>query len=142
MNLRTFAVFAVLAITLSIRPLADEPKTNEQRVRDYVTAFNERKIDQMLAMVTDDVQWLTVEGDKISVETAGKEPLRESMTKYFKSTTTKSTLEWVQPSKARVAALEKASWESKSSPRAQSSLSIYEFRGALIARVYYYPAEK
>ena len=41
-----------------------------------------------------------------------------------------------------VAAREKASWQGKSGSKSQASLSVYEFRAGLIARVYYYPAEK
>jgi ketosteroid isomerase-like protein len=123
--------------------VAQTPKSNEQRVRDYVLAFNERALDTMLAMVTDDVQWLSVAGDKISVDTEGKLKLRESMAAYFKTTpTTKSELEWVQATATRVAAMERASWQSQSGPRSQAGLSVYEFRDGLIARVYYYPVEK
>jgi hypothetical protein len=145
MHTRHFLIlFALLLFTTSPRiTAADKPKSNEQRVRDYVTAFNERKIETMLDMVTDDIQWLSVVGDRITVETDGKVKLRESMTAYFKSIpTAKSELEWVQVTDSRVAARERASWQGKSGPKSQSSLSVYEFRGGLIARVYYYPAEK
>jgi uncharacterized protein (TIGR02246 family) len=122
---------------------ADKQKSNEQLVRDYVAAFNSRDIDAMLSMVTEDIQWLTVAGDKLAIETDGKPKLRQSMAAYFKSNpSAKSELEWVQVTKLRVAALEKASWQAKSGPKSQSSLSVYEFRDGLIARVYYYPAEK
>jgi hypothetical protein len=122
---------------------AETPKSNEQRVRDYVSAFNKREIDTMLSMVSDDIQWLNVAGDKITVETQGKEKLRESSATYFKSTpSAKSELEWVRVTAARVAALERAAWQGKSGPKSQASLSIYEFRGGLISRVYYYPVEK
>src|SRR6188508_766596 len=57
-------------------PAADAPKSNEQLVRAYVTACNERKLEAMMSMVTDDIQWLNVVGDKITVETKGKEQLR------------------------------------------------------------------
>lgn len=122
---------------------AETPKTNEQRVRDYVSAFNKREIDTMLSMATDDIQWLIVAGDKITVETQGKAKLRESLAAYFKSTpSAQSELEWVRVTASRVAALERAAWQSKSGPKSQASLSIYEFRGGLISRVYYYPVEK
>src|SRR5262245_8251837 len=65
---------------------AEAPKSNDQRVRDYVSAFNKRDIDTMLTMVTDDIQWLNVAGDKITVEAQGKARLRDSLTAYFKST--------------------------------------------------------
>ncbi len=122
---------------------AETPTTNEQRVRAYVSAFNQREIDTMMSMVSDDIQWLSVAGDTIAVETEGKPRLRESMASYFKSMpSAKSELEWVQATASRVAALERASWEGKSGPRSQSSLCVYEFRDSLISRVYYYPVEK
>ena len=54
----------------------------------------------------------------------------------------KSELKWVQVTPDRVATLEIATWESKSGEKSQVSLAVYEFRDNLIARVYYYPAEK
>jgi len=122
---------------------AQTSTSNEQRVRDYVSAFNKREIDTMLNMVSDDIQWLSVEGDKITVETEGKPKLRESMAAYFKSTpTAQSELQWVQVTASRVAAMERASWQSQSGPRSQAGLCVYEFRDGLISRVYYYPVEK
>ena len=140
-------ILLILVALLHIMPspksfAADTPKSNEQQVRDYVAAFNAQNIDSMLSMVTDDLQWLSVVGDKVTVETQGKQKLRESMAAYFKSTKAKSELEWVQTTASRVAALERASWQGKSGPKSQASLSVYEFRGGLISRVYYYPAEK
>jgi len=120
-----------------------QPKSNEQRVRDYVAAYNERKLDVMMAMVSDDVQWLDIAGDKITVETQGKTKLRESLTSYWKSVpTSKSELEWIQSTGSRVAAKEKAIWQAKSGEKSQSSLSVYEFQNGLIARVHYFPVEK
>ena len=145
MRTRTGLILLAL-IYLVVTPesfAAETPKPNEQRVRDYVSAFNEREIDTMLGMVSDDIQWLTVTGDKIVVETQGKPQLRESMAAYFKSTpSAKSELQWVQVTASRVAALERAAWQSKSGPKSQASLCVYEFRDALISRVYYYPVEK
>jgi hypothetical protein len=55
----------------------------EQQVRAFVEAFNARDIDLMLAMADEKVQWLIVDGAKVSVETEGKAALRESMVRYF-----------------------------------------------------------
>ncbi len=122
---------------------AEAPPALEQRVRDYVSAFNQREIDTMLEMVSEDIQWLSVAGDKITVETEGKAKLRESMAAYFESTpSVRSELQWVEVTASRVAALERVAWQSKSGPKSQAGLCVYEFRGPLISRVYYYPAEK
>ena len=98
----------------------------------------------MLKMVSDDIQWLYVIGDKITVETKGKDKLRESMTVYFKSTPpgVKSEIEWIRATSTRVAAFERASWPSKTGTKSQASLSVYEFKKDKIIRVYYYPSEK
>lgn len=116
--------------------------SHEQRVRTYVQAFNERDIDRMLDMVTDDVQWLSVAGDTITVETQGKAKLRESLAAYFtRIPTATSALQWVQATASRAVALERATWKGASGPRSQAGLCVYEFRDGLIARVYYYPPE-
>jgi hypothetical protein len=145
MRTQTFLILLVLLVPTGVStPVAAQTqKSNEQRVRDYVAAFNKHDIDTMLTMVIDDVQWLSVAGDKITVETQGKAKLRESLTAYFKSIpTAKSDLEWVRMTASRVAAMERASWLSQSGPRSQAGLAVYEFSGELIARVYYYPVEK
>jgi ketosteroid isomerase-like protein len=139
-----------LAILGFLQPLqasdgfaADAPNAIEQSVRDYVSAFNSRQIDVMMNMVSDDIQWLSVMGDKITVETQGKASLRESLTAYFKSTpSANSDLEWVRASASRVVVLERAGWQDKAGPKSQASLAVYEFSGKLISRVYYYPVEK
>lgn len=97
----------------------------------------------MMRMVTEDVVWLNISADKITVETRGKEQLRRGLAAYFKSTPgARSKLEWVQVAGSRICARERAYWKGKSGEKSQASLSIYEFQKGLIVRVYYYPAEK
>ncbi len=140
---QTLLGLCLCLLTSSFAFSAETPKSHEQRVRDYVAAFNKQDIDTMLGMVTDDMQWISLAGDKITVETEGKAKLRESLTGYFKSTPgVRSELEWVQATASRVAALERVSWAGKSGPKSQAGLSVYEFREGLVMRVYYYPSEK
>lgn len=114
----------------------------EKQVREFVAAFNTRSLDKMLEMVDDGIQWLSVNGTKISVETEGKTALKESMEKYFQECPScKSSLEWVQTAGSRVTAKERASWAGKNGPREQSSLSVYEFKSGKIIRIYYFPGE-
>ena len=137
-------LLALLHLLSSTKPFAAEaPKSNDQRVRDYVSAYNQHEVDTLLSLVSDDIQWLRVAGAKITVETQGKLQLRESLAGYFKSApSAKSQLEWVQVTTSRVAALERAAWQGNSGPKSKTSLSVYEFRNGLICRLYYYPAEK
>jgi hypothetical protein len=116
---------------------------HEKHVRDFVAAFNARDITKMLELAHDNIQWLSIDGAKISIETEGKAALKASMEKYFSECSTcKSSLEWVQTAGSRITAREIARWTSKSGPKEQSSLSVYEFQGDKIVRVYYFPAER
>ena len=138
----------VLAITKVALASLETPQTRtgvdqERRVREFVEAFNGRNVDRMLELVDEDIQWLSVNASQISIETQGKATLREHMVGYFKSCPScRSSLEWVQKAGTRVTAMERASWMSKSGPKSQSSLSVYEFSGDEILRVYYFPAER
>jgi hypothetical protein len=106
-------------------------------------AFNRHDTEAMLKMVTGDVQWLTINGDKIIRETNNKDELHSSMVGYFKSCEScKSRLVNMFSSGIRVSALEAASFETIKGIKEQQSLSIYEFEGSLIKRVYYFSEEK
>jgi hypothetical protein len=118
-------------------------KNQEQIVYSYIAAFNARDIDAMLEMVTDDVQWLSISGDKITVEAKSKEVLRTTMVEYFKSCAScRSRLGHTFSSNNRVSALEVAIFQTSKGVQEQRSVSLYEFSNGLIKRVYYFPAEK
>jgi hypothetical protein len=140
--------FAILVTTLAVSAAPGsfasrfEPD-HEKQVRDFVTAFNERNLDSMLSKASENIQWLNVDGAKITVETEGKAALRKSMETYFRQCPScRSSLEWVQSAGNRVTALERASWTGTSGPMAQKSLSVYEFNQEGIVRVFYFPAER
>ena len=66
----------------------------EKQVREFVEAFNTRKIEKMLELADESIQWLSIDGLKISVETEGKKALRDSMEKCFRDCRTcQSSLE-------------------------------------------------
>ncbi|MCM3873804.1 MAG: nuclear transport factor 2 family protein [Pyrinomonadaceae bacterium] len=145
---RVLKLWLVVLVTAVVVLAAPEPTPvdsgieQEKRVREFVGAFNTRNVDAMLEVADENVQWLSVDGAKVSVETEGKAALRESMERYFRSCPScKSSLEWIQSAGSRVTALERASWSGKSGAKSQRGLSVYEFRGGKILRVYYFPAE-
>ncbi|MEL6868505.1 MAG: nuclear transport factor 2 family protein [Pseudomonadota bacterium] len=141
---RVFLVCTVWALaSMANAGNPDDTMTSEQIVHRFVEVFNAHDVDRMLEMVTDDVQWLSVDGDDIAVEASGKAQLRSGMTDYFASCTScKSRLVHVFSTADRVSALEEASYETDSGLQTQRSLSVYEFSGSLIKRVYYFPTEK
>ena len=146
-DMNTHRIITMIALLFAaVAAHAQEPEqaeANEKIVRDYLRAFNERDVARMAGMVTEDVQWISINGDKLTVDADRREALVASMRGYFKSPyAATSTLEWIQTTPSRASAFEKATWTAGESTRSQRSLSIYEFRDGLIARVYYHPAEK
>jgi uncharacterized protein (TIGR02246 family) len=134
----------VLAALLSFGGVDATPQADlSATVRDFVAAFNARELERMLGLATDDVEWVNVDGAKVSVEAAGKDALRQSMAAYFKSCQTcRSSIEIKAVTSNRVAAIESATWTVAGAERSQRSLSVYEFQDGRIRRVYYFPAER
>lgn len=138
------ALLIFVGVSTSVTSAADESAESghEEIVYSYVAAFNAHNVEAMLEMVTDDVQWLTIGGDKIVTETGNKEELRQGMEGYFESCSTcKSNLIHVFSTGTRVSALEEANFETAQGSQKQQSISIYEFSGNLIKRVYYFAGE-
>lgn len=133
---------AIMALASPESQQASVGGEEEKRVREFVEAFNARKIDAMLELAAENIQWMHIDGAKVSIEVEGKAALRESMGRYFSSCSScRSSLEWVQIAGSRVTAMERASWSAKGGAKSQRSLSVYEFRDGKIQRVYYFPAE-
>src|SRR5688572_642193 len=117
MTLMLAAVFSLATGPQSPQPA---PQDHPAIVRSFVAAFNARDVDRMLALATDDVEWMMVDGTKVAVETSGKDALRKSMTAYFKSCPScRSEIEIGTVTATRVAAIETASWTAAGGPRSQ-----------------------
>ncbi len=137
-------MMTIVALGMVIVLQESAPDASERQVRAFVDAFNTRNIDGMLALASDAVQWLSVDGAKVGVETEGKDALRASMTKYFQQCPScKSDLVWLKTAGSRVTALERANWTNRAGVAvSQTSLSVYELKDGRIVRVYYFPAER
>jgi len=80
-NLRHFGAkrilklwLVVLAVSIAV-VASPQPRLayaeQEKQVREFVEAFNARNIDAMLGVVDESVQWLSVDGAKVTIETEG-----------------------------------------------------------------------
>lgn len=97
----------------------------------------------MMNFVADDIEWVSITGMELTVETRGKENLKESMDSYFKSCPTcRSELTDIASTGTRVSAVEIASWQDNNGTNSQRAISVYEFLNGKIIRVYYFPADK
>ena len=90
----------------------------------------------------DDIKWMSVEGNKISVKTNDKQKLKQAMAEYFKgSSSANSSKSQMLSYGTFVSGIEKASWLSKGKMKSQCSAVVYQFKEGLILNVWYYPAE-
>jgi uncharacterized protein (TIGR02246 family) len=137
---------AVFALTLMAQAGAQSdpgPKEREILVRQFVDAFNRQDPQAMMRLMTPQIQWLSIDGEKITSEGNSREAIGMSMKKYFKSCPTcRSQLAGVVATANRLTALEVAQWQTSSGKKEQRSMAVYEFSGPLISRVYYFPAEQ
>ncbi|MCR9279437.1 MAG: nuclear transport factor 2 family protein [Pseudomonadaceae bacterium] len=111
-------------------------------VQSYLRAFNAQDAQAMAAMVADDVKWLSINKESVSVELEGKDALVPAMQSYFDSCPTcRSAIGRLVWTDNLVSVIETASWEVNGETRTQRSLAVYEFDGKLIQAVYYFPEE-
>jgi hypothetical protein len=111
----------------------------ELTVRALYDAFNARDADALVAHVTDDVQWNTVAGQSITVETSGKSALRASMVRYFRSMpTVRSQIEGILPAGDFVTVHERVTWRRGDVEQTQSAVAVYKVREGRIAAVWYF----
>jgi len=122
-------------------PITSDP-AKAKLVHAYIKAYNLQDIDAMLALATDDLEWLSIDGADIRVGARGADKLRETVEPYFKNCPScRSNIRWTKTTEDRVVALEDAVWDKDGKRNVQSSLSLYEFEGEKIKRVYYFPVE-
>ena len=112
-------------------------------VRAYIEAFNRHDIPAMAERVGADFVWFNVTSDRATVEVKGRDSLRKTLSNYFEGTpTVRSEIDGVANAGDYVSFRETARWNSLLGQRTQSSLAIYEVKGGLITRAWYYPAAK
>ena len=130
----------LFCFVLSTHSLAASERS--EQVKQFVAAFNAHDAELMSQYVTDDMQWLSVNCDRVAVETSGKSELIKAMDRYFKSCAScQSELTDITVLGNRVSTVEEASWRQNGELKSQKSLAVYEFNNSLIRRVYYFPAE-
>jgi hypothetical protein len=110
-------------------------------VQSYVSAYNEHDVDKMQTLVTDDVRWMSINNDKITLESSGKKELAESMRSYFEGLpSTRARLTGVRSLGDFVTVIEESGWESKGEMKSQCAVSVYELKEGLILSVWYFAA--
>ena len=112
-------------------------------VQQHERSFSRRDLGGMMAGVSPDIEWYSIDGESVALELRGREALRDAMADYFMATPSfRSEIEDAVVSGAYVSVLERASWQGESGPRSRTAIAVFEVRDGLIRRVWYYPAER
>jgi len=139
MSSRARHLLALLVLALAPSAWAQSP---DEIVERYLAAYNDHDVGAMLELMDPEIQWLSIDGARISVESEGAGALAEAMREYFEAMpSTRSSIGSMMVSGNRVSVRERAHWESSGQPRSQVALSVYEIADGRIVRVWYFPAE-
>ena len=121
--------------------LAASPSNSVDVVAGFVTAYNRHDVAQMMARCAENVRWLTVTGDTVTVEAQGRDNLRSAMEAHFAgSPNTRSEMIKVEGDGPMVVAIEKAMADGRAPHKAQCSASVYQLQDGRISNVWYFDA--
>lgn len=135
----------LLGLLLGASVAAAAQPDHRQRVHAFLAAFNAQDVDALMAQVSADIEWLSVDGAAVAVEARGEAALRRQMTDYFAGCPScRSESGEMVVTDARLATVEVASWTARDGQqRTQRGLAVYEFAAdGRIRRVHYFPAER
>jgi hypothetical protein len=139
----TFLLAGAREMCAQAAPAVPTPRdtTAAAVVQAYVRAYNAHDVDAVLSFLAPDFVWLSASGDSLTVEARGRAMVRTQLTGYFRGLpSARSELETLTVLGPWVSAKERAHWTGSAGPRSQAALSVYEVRGGLIQRVWYYPS--
>ena len=139
MNL--FPLVSIVALNVVGAPPAEENTAPQQVkvIEQFIAAFNNHDAAAMMAYVSDDVLWMSVADDKVSVETRGRDALQTAMSAYFRSTANvRSVTEDHVISGDVVSLRERVFWGPENRQSNQQALAVYHVRNNKIHRVWYF----
>ena len=133
-------LIALVVLCCPVSVLAERPSIRV--VHSFIAAYNEHDIETMLTFVTEDIRWMSVEEENISVEASGKEALGIAMTAYFEGLpSARSEVLFVHGLGDYVSVTEKAVWISDGVAHSQCAISVYQLTKGHISNVWYYSAQ-
>ena len=139
--------FLVILLTLLLSNTSTGQDTNYNShnikvIEQYILDYNAGNLSKMLDQMASNIQWMSIDSNKIITETKNKQQLAQALKPYFKGgNSTQSSLIHVFENGNFVSTLEKASWQSNGQMKSQCSIAIYEFEQNLIKNVWYHAAQ-
>ncbi len=113
--------------------------TDSDVVRAYIDAYNAHDIEAMLVYASDDIRWMTVDGESSTTETTGKDELASTLSSYFESLpSARSEIRAIYSVAGNLAVVEETFWERDGIARSQCVLATYEVTNGLILNIWYH----
>ena len=111
-------------------------------VRAATAAFNAHDPEKLAALYAEDIKWLGIDSDKISVEGEGRTAVRDWLAGYFRNNpNVRSEISDLAQTGIYVSFRERTTWTAQDgSTRAQTALAVYQVRDGKIKRAWYFPA--
>lgn len=111
-------------------------------LRAYFDAYNAHDADTVASLLAEDVAWMSVGPDGLSVEGATRAALHAWLEGAFRSRPTlRSTVQSMEQTGPYLSIRERATWQTADgASAAQEALAVYEVRDGLIRRVWYFPS--
>ncbi|QSX30383.1 nuclear transport factor 2 family protein [Shewanella cyperi] len=110
-------------------------------VRAFLAAFNEHKVEAMLAYTQPQVHWNHIKGQKVDTEADTQAEFGAAMADYFQTLpNAKADILSLTESGNYVSILERISWDNDGETGSQCSIGVYELSGGKISSIWYYPA--
>lgn len=131
-------VIVILIMFASLTANADG-ESRVDIVRQFVKHYNSADAEGMLSICTQDVQWLSIIDNEISVETDNRQALREALEAHFsRLIPARSELLETVEAGSKVITVEKAFTQTDAGEKSQCSVAVYDFQGNEISHVWYF----
>ncbi len=121
---------------------APKPPANEvpDAVAGLFESFNQHNPQAMMAFVTEDVEWLSVDGQEVGVETTGRAELESAMQDYFDGIPdVQTTIEAIITAGDYLAIRERSSWPTEEGTKTAAALAVYQIDDGKVRRLWYFP---
>ncbi len=134
---RRFLALAVALLTVWTPALADVEEVTV--VEAYFEAFNFHDVEGMMAMVAEDVRWMSIDNDEIATVTDSRGQLADALREYFSSVpTARSRIRSIAANGEYVSVVEEALWRDGDETRRQCATTVYQIDREIITNVWYF----
>jgi len=108
----------------------------------YAAAFNRHDAAAAASLLAADLQWLAIDNGEAKLEATGRAAMQQWLQNYFAAVPdVRSEMESFARGTQRVAVYECVRWRGESGAQRRCAHGLFEVRGGLIQRVWFWPAE-